>query len=100
MIYALEWYDIPRNAYTELIEYHPYLTAGDYDKLFYLKTQHKIENTISLALFTLVSNRLIMNKAPILKRRVARFPAALAIGGLLTYFFNLALLRPIYLNDI
>lgn len=40
MIYALEWYDIPRNAYTELIEYHPYLTTGDYDKLFYLKTQH------------------------------------------------------------
>lgn len=40
MIYALEWYDIPRNAYTELIEYHPYLNVGDYDKLFYIKTQH------------------------------------------------------------
>jgi hypothetical protein len=38
MVYALEWYDIPRTAYTELIEYHPYLTRGDYDKLFYIKT--------------------------------------------------------------
>lgn len=37
MIYALEWYDIPRSAYSELIEYHPYLTLGDYDKLFYVK---------------------------------------------------------------
>ena len=29
MVYALEWYDIPRGAYTELIEYHPYLTVAD-----------------------------------------------------------------------
>jgi hypothetical protein len=33
MIFALEWYDIPRTAYSELIEFHPYLTYGDYDKL-------------------------------------------------------------------
>ena len=37
MIFALEWYDIPRTAYSDLIEYHPYLTKGDHDKLFYLK---------------------------------------------------------------
>ena len=29
-----------------------------------------------------------------------RMPAALGLGGLLTYFFNLFVLRPIYLNDI
>ena len=33
MVFALEWYDIPRSAYSELIEFHPYLTYGDYDKL-------------------------------------------------------------------
>ena len=33
MIFSLEWYDIPRSAYSELIEFHPYLTYGDYDKL-------------------------------------------------------------------
>ncbi len=33
MIFALEWYDIPRTAYSELIEFHPYLNFGDYDKL-------------------------------------------------------------------
>ena len=33
MIFSLEWYDIPRSAYSELIEFHPYLTFGDYDKL-------------------------------------------------------------------
>ena len=59
MVFALEWYDIPRKAFTDLIEYHPYLTKGDHDKLFYLKVQHRIENTISMALFTIVSNRLL-----------------------------------------
>lgn len=33
MVFALEWYDIPRTAYSELIEFHPYLNLGDYDKL-------------------------------------------------------------------
>ena len=37
MLYALEWYDIPRSAYTELVEFHPYLTVGDDQKLFYIK---------------------------------------------------------------
>jgi hypothetical protein len=37
MVFALEWYDIPRTAYADLIEYHPYLTVGDHDKLFYAK---------------------------------------------------------------
>lgn len=40
MVYALEWYDIPRTAYSELIEFHPYLTKGDHDKLYYVKMQH------------------------------------------------------------
>lgn len=30
MVYALEWYDIPRSAYSELVEFHPYLTYGDH----------------------------------------------------------------------
>lgn len=38
MIIALEWYDIPRTSYSDLIEYHPYLTVGDYDKLFYINS--------------------------------------------------------------
>ena len=29
-----------------------------------------------------------------------RLPAAIGIGGALAYLFNLAVLRPIYLNDI
>lgn len=30
MIYALEWYDIPRSAKPDLVEFHPYLTVADY----------------------------------------------------------------------
>lgn len=26
MIYAVEWYDIPRSAYSDLVEFHPYLS--------------------------------------------------------------------------
>lgn len=38
MMFSLEWYDIPRSSYSDLIEYHPYLTVGDHDKLFYINT--------------------------------------------------------------
>ena len=100
MVYALEWYDIPRKSYSDLIEYHPYLTVADYDKLFYVNMQHRVENVISFSLFSLVSNRLLLNRANVFKRRIIRAPAAVALGGLLTYFFNLLILRPIYLNDI
>jgi hypothetical protein len=100
MVYSLEWYDIPRRAYSDLIEYHPYLTVADHDKLFYVNMQHRIENVISFSLFSLVSNRLLLNRANIFKRRIIRTPAALGLGGLLTYLFNVFVLRPIYLNDV
>ena len=57
MIYALEWFDIPRTAYNDLIEFHPDLTKADHDRLFYVNTQHRIENFISMTLFTLLANR-------------------------------------------
>ena len=38
MILALEWYDLPRTAYSMLVEYHPDLTKADHDKLFYVDT--------------------------------------------------------------
>lgn len=101
MIFALEWYDIPRTSYSDLIEYHPYLTVGDHDKLFYINMQHRIENTISFTLFSLISNRLMFNRGKTwLKKRYVRTPAALISGGLLTYVFNYLVLRPIYLHDI
>lgn len=102
MIYALEWYDIPRSAYSDLIEFHPYLTESDYDKLFYVNTQNRIENGVSMLLYTLVGNRLLYTRGPNIfrVRRFARFPAALLTGGLCTWITNRALLKPIYLNDL
>ena len=38
MIYALEWYDVPRSAKADLVEFHPYLTEGDHEKLYYIKS--------------------------------------------------------------
>ena len=100
MIYSLEWYDIPRTSYSDLIEFHPYLTLGDHDKLFFINMQHRIENIISFVLFSLVSNRLLTNKANFLKKRFVRTPFALLTGGAITYAFNYFILRPIYLSDI
>ena len=38
MIYALEWYDVPPTAKADLVEFHPYLTEGDHEKLYYIKS--------------------------------------------------------------
>jgi len=102
MIYALEWYDIPRGAYSDLIEFHPYLTESDYDKLFYVNTQNRIENGVSMLLFTLISNRLLITRGPNIFRirRYARIPGALFAGSIFTWLTNRVLLRPIYLSDL
>ena len=36
MIYALEWYDIPRSHHSSLIEFHPYLIEMDQESLWYV----------------------------------------------------------------
>ena len=61
MIYALEWYDIPRTAKTDLVEFHPYLNEDDYEKLYYIKSQHMIELSVSGLLFFMFSNRVLNN---------------------------------------
>ena len=37
MIYALEWYNVPRSAKLDLVEFHPYLNEDDYFSLYYIK---------------------------------------------------------------
>lgn len=100
MVYALEWYDIPRTAYSELIEYHPYLTKGDSEKLQYVNMQHRLENFFSFSLLSVIANRVLQSRFKIFNKRYTRFPAAIAVGGLTTYIFNLFILRPIYLHDL
>ena len=52
----------------------------------------------------MIGNRLLMTKSAaesiFRRRRVIRLPAALALGGLITYGFNLAILRPIYREEL
>ena len=61
MIYALEWYDIPRTAKTDLVEFHPYLNEDDYESLYYIKSQHFMELSISSLLFFMFGNRVLNN---------------------------------------
>ena len=104
MIFALEWYDIPRTAYSELIEFHPYLNFGDYDKLKQIDRWHNTENTISMLLFSMMSNRLLFTKSSansiFKRRRLIRLPLAMGLGGFVTYVFNYFVLRPIYLEEL
>lgn len=51
-------------------------------------------------MFSLVANRLLLNRGHVFKRKLFRYPSALGLGGTLAYLFNLFVLRPIYLNDI
>ena len=101
MIYALEWYDIPRSAKTDLIEFHPYLSVTDHAKLFYIKEQHTIELVVSGLLFSLVCNRILHNQGPsFFKRRYVRFPTALFGGAGLTYTTNRLLLKKLLEKDL
>ena len=53
-----------------------------------------------MALFTLISNRLLIERgAQIFKKRVARWPLACILGGLFTYPLNVAVFRKIQYND-
>ena len=101
MIYALEWFDIPRTMYSDLIEFHPYLNASDHDKLFYVNTQHRIENGISWLLFSLITNRYALKlNSTFARTRWLRLPACFLAGGVLAYGVNMAFLRTIYLSDL
>lgn len=101
MIYALEWYDIPRSAKTDLIEFHPYLTVSDHAKLFYIKEQHMIELGVSGLLFSLVCNRILHNQGPsFFKKRYVRFPTALVGGAGLTYTTNRLFLKKLLESDL
>ena len=62
MIYALEWYDVPKKEYGYMAEYHPYLTKGDHFRLSHLNTEHFGTQCVIMCLFTLVSNRYLLSK--------------------------------------
>jgi len=101
MIYALEWYDVPRSAKIDLVEFHPYLTDDDYEKLYYIKSQHMVELSVSGLLFSLVNNRVLNNQGPsFFKKRYVRLPVALVLGGLFTYALNRTLLRTLLTKDL
>jgi hypothetical protein len=58
MLYALEWYEVPRKQYADLVVFHPYLTEDDFFEIDHIIRQHRIENGICFMLISLVSNRL------------------------------------------
>ena len=101
MIYALEWYDVPRSAKADMVEFHPYLTQLDYEKLYYIKNQHITELAVSSLLFYLTSNRILNNNGPtIFRKRYVRFPSAIIVGSLLTYGLNQIFLKTLLSNDL
>lgn len=57
-----------------------------------------------MLLFSMISNRMLMTKTAATSifrtRRIARLPMAMGLGGLVTYVFNILILRPIYLDEL
>ena len=57
MIYALEWYNLRKNKHSELIEFHPYLTVGDFNRLSMLNFEQSATTGVTLLLTSLIANR-------------------------------------------
>ena len=105
MIYALEWYDVPRWDYGYLVEYHPYLTRGDYARLEHLNSEHMASQAITFVLTSLISNRFLMNLKnkfvqKYMGQRWLRVPCTVALAGLTTYGINRVFMQQVYLNDL
>ena len=62
MIYALEWFNIKKTKYSDMIEFHPELTVGDYIRLGHLNVEHQFTNGVTLLLTTIISNRHLYNQ--------------------------------------
>jgi hypothetical protein len=105
MIYALEWYDVPRKDYGYLVEYHPYLTRGDLIKLEQLNSEHLVNNTVTFGLTSIIANRFLQGVkskffSKYMEQRFLRAPLAFALGGLSTYLISITIMRTVYQNDL
>ena len=101
MIYALEWYDVPRKDYGYLVEFHPYLTRGDHMRLEQLNTEHMMYEFTTFGLLSLIKNRFLLNrKSKFMQQRWLRAPCAMFLGGLSTYLFHITVMRTVYHNDL
>ena len=59
MIYALEWYDVPKWNINYLVEYHPYLTKGDYERLETLNLEYMFTKSATFVLASIFSGRFL-----------------------------------------
>ena len=103
MVFALEWFNIKKTSYSDLIEFHPELTIGDYNRLSHLNFEHTATSGVTLLLTTVIANRHLANQAEkfrLMKQRWLRMPCALACGGVLTFAINALVMQPMYRNDI
>ena len=85
MVYALEWFDINKKNYIDLIKYHPNIIYKDYEEIENLQSQHNLDICVTMALSTLVTNRLLASYIP---RRIYRYPVTLLWSSAITYGFS------------
>lgn len=56
MLYAIEWFNIPKDDYANLVRYHPYLTKRDEAMLENIEFQNIIDGGLTFALTTMASS--------------------------------------------
>ena len=100
LIYACEWFDIPPTSTQDLIEFHPFLTNGDYDQLMYCKMQHYIELGLSFGLCFLMTNRVFFRSSMLVfNKRLTRWPMTALLTSGTIGAFNYKVLSPMLETD-
>lgn len=105
MIYAVEWFELPRTDYSHLIMYHPELTKGDLKKLDGLDQEHYLSGGITFLLSSLIANRVLLRQQKpsihrFMQKRWLRTPVACFFGGLFTVAVNKTIMIPVYEKDL
>ena len=107
MIYALEWFDIPKSNKFDLtlIKYHPNITINDYEKVMNIENQQFMDDSIFMCVSSLIFNRLfnsskMTSKLGFFKRRIFRYPAVLLTSSLLTVAFDRTVIKYFMQQDM
>ena len=101
MLYALDWYEIPKTKHADLVTFHPNLTEEDFEEIEHLTRQHRIENGICYVLYAMVGNRLLSQYFTKMRQsKLLRLPSVLVGAAALTYGTNKVLFQHLMFTEI
>ena len=97
MLYALEWFEVPKSNHLEQVMQHPQLTTDDQIKINYISKNHTIENALC---FGLASVLFWKQGHRFVKRPFLRVLPVAVSALVFSYFTNRILFEPLVKNEI